>query len=315
MTKKTLVSAALLATLAALPVHGSAAAMRQYTIVDPVLAMPAWTLAVPAGWSADGTMLPGTSCSGATTPVYKVTSPDGRTGAYFLPRVDWAWGPGARTGKDCLPWTRQVSAREFLRYQIGIEKAAFVAEEPVPPASPMGYGATLDQARGLVRYTVGSRAYDAIIEASVVCRSGNVAALGEMHLCSGLVRKWFGPAGTVVPNVHAFEAMRLTLNPEWMARWKAAMEEHSIALSRQQTQALLRQGDLAQAARMQEHQQFMASMQHEADVRTGNFVLGQYRKQNNNDNFVDYVLDCQRYYNASGTVRVSGGNCPNRQTF
>ncbi len=315
MTKKRLLSAALLAALAALPVHGSAAAMRQYEIVDPVLAMPAWTLDVPAGWSADGTMLPGTSCSGATTPVYKATSPDGRTGAYFLPRVDWAWGAGARAGKDCLPWARPVTAREFLRYQIGIEKAAFISEQPVPPPSAMAYGATLDQARGLVRYTVGSRAYDAIIEATVTCRSGNVAALGEAHLCSGLVRKWFGPSGTVAPNVHMFEAMRLTLNQEWMARWKAAMEEHSIALSRQQTQALLRQGDLAQSARMQQHREYMASAQAAYAVHNANFALGQYRKQNNNDNFVDYVLDCQRYYNASGTVRISGGNCPNRQTF
>jgi hypothetical protein len=259
-------------------------------------------------------MLPGSSCSSATTPVYKATSADGTRGAYFLPRVDWAWGAGARTGKDCLPWTSQVAARDFLRYQIGIEKVAFIAEEPVPPPAATGYGATLDQARGLVRYTVGSRAYDAVLEATVTCQSGTVAALGEVHHCSGLVRKWFGPMGTVIPQLRTFEAMRLTLNPEWMARWKAAMEDRSVALTQQQTQALLRQGDLAQSARMHAHEQFMTSMQHEADVRTGNFVLGQYRKQRNNDNFVDYVLDCQRLYGSAGRVSV-GTNCPNRQTY
>jgi hypothetical protein len=290
-----------------------AAGMHAYTIVDPVLSMPAWSLALPAGWTAQGTMLPGSSCSGATTPVYKATGPAG-LGAYFLPRVDWAWGPGARAGGDCMPWSSALSAKQFMAYQIGVEHVQKIADEPVPPPSAPVYG-TLDQARALVRYTVGARPYEALLETTVTCQNGGVAALGEMHLCSGLVRKWYGPAGSVLPNLATFESLRLSLHQDWMARWTAAMRDRSSTLSRQQTQALLRQGDLAQATRMRQHQQYMASAEQSYAAHNDQFGRDQYRKQSNNDNFVDYVLDCQRFYNNDRTFRVSGTNCPNRQTF
>ena len=80
-----------------------------------------------------------------------------------------------------------------------------------------------------------------------------------------------------------------------------------------QTKTLLQQGALAGAARMQEHQDYMASMQEGADREKIKFEAGQYQKQNNNDNYIDYIFNCQRAY--VGTTRVSGGNCPDRQTF
>jgi hypothetical protein len=64
---------------------------------------------------------------------------------------------------------------------------------------------------------------------------------------------------------------------------------------------------------MRAHQAFMSSMEQSRENRNIRFQIGQYQKQRNNDNFVDYVLDCQRAY--SGNNRVSAGNCPNRQTY
>jgi hypothetical protein len=78
---------------------------------------------------------------------------------------------------------------------------------------------------------------------------------------------------------------------------------------------LLEQGNLAQAARMHEHERFMAAQQQSAELRTMRFNEHLNTKQRNTDNFVDYVLDCTRFYNTQGTFRVSGTSCPNRQTF
>ena len=80
-----------------------------------------------------------------------------------------------------------------------------------------------------------------------------------------------------------------------------------------ETRTMLAQGELAQAARMREHDAFMSSMQRGADLRNEQFRTGQYEKQRRSDNFVDYVLDCSRYYGTSSRLSV-GNNCPDRQT-
>jgi hypothetical protein len=312
---KRLFAAAVLALTASIASAGLAAPMHAYDIVDPVLGMPAWTLALPAGWKADGTMMGGSSCSNVTSPVYKASSADGRTGADFLPRVDWAWGPGAHPKSDCAGWSSPLSAKKFLAYVIAAQQVHDERALPVPPPSATRPGASLDQARELVQYYVGSQKYDAVLEGTVSCSTATMAVVGETHTCTGLVRKWYGPSGTVVPNLPMFEAIRLTLNQAWMTAWSNAMVRHFTDVSQRQTQALLAQGDLAAASRMHAHQQFMASQAAVADDRARKFAASQYRKQSNNDNFVDYVLDCTRFYNSEGTFRVSGTNCPNRQTF
>jgi hypothetical protein len=305
------------AAIAAFAVISSAAPIdaapaTTYAIVDPVLKMTAWTLAVPAGWKADGTMLPPPSCATGTTPVYKATSPDGRSAAYFLPQVAWAWGAAAAPSPDCRNWTGALSAQEFLNRQFAAENIGYVrtlTPEAPPSVAP---GFTADSARYLGRYVVGKQAYDAVVSAMVLCHAESMPARSS---CSALVRRWDGPAGTVVPNLPMFQAMRLTLNPSWMNAWTAAMQRRIAGMYGPETDALLRQGRLAQAARMQEHGAFMASQQRAADLRNLRFNQHEYTKQRNTDDFVDYVLDCSRFYNSQGTFRVSGTSCPNRQTM
>lgn len=296
---------------------GAAQEARSYAIVDPVLGTRAWTLTLPAGWNADGTMLPGSSCNNATSPVYRATSGDGGSGAYFLPRSDWAWGAGARSSGDCLPWHAAVSAKDFLTYLVRIRKVGFVREEPVTAELAdlrrnMG-GGFADMARYLVRYEVGGRTVDEWLTASVTCRDGMVMGVGQTHGCSAFVTRWFAPQGSFAATMPAFKTLHLTLDQQWMQQWTAVMVSRTQRLYQGQTEALLAQGRLAQSQRMQAHQDFMASMERGRDVRNMQFQAGQYRKQRNNDNYVDYILDCSRAY--SGTTRVSSGNCPNRQTF
>jgi hypothetical protein len=300
--------------IAAFVLQGQIGGAQHVPINDPVLNMQAWSLSVPAGWRAEGTMLPGSSCNASTTPVYRATSADGRTGAYFLPRADWAWGAGTRASNDCLPWHEVVSAKDFLTYQTRVEKAGFVSEQPAPAAGgglPPGW--TADTARYLVRYSVNGRLVDELLTANVTCHQGTVMGVGEQHGCAAFVTRWFAPHGRLEPMLPAFEAMKLTLNQEWMNEWTAAMVRRTQRLYQSQTDALLAQGRLAGAQRMQAHQDFMASFEHGRDIRNDRFKAGQYEKQRTNDNYVDYILDCQRAYR--GNTRVSADNCPNRQTF
>jgi hypothetical protein len=305
---------ALAVTTFAPPAQSQTGGMRSYGIVDPVLKQTAWTLSVPDGWNADGTMMPGSTCNGSTSPIYRATSADGGTGVYQLPREDWTWGGGVRPGKDCLPWAKVVSAKDFLTYRIGVDKVQFVRAMAAPRAPAMTVpGYTSDAARYLVRYSVNGRPVDELLSATTVCHAATMVGLGMVHSCSAFVTRWFAPAGTVEGLVPTFDAMHLTLNQQWMSAWTAmtlnAMRQRSAA----QTQAMLAQGRLAQAQRDRAHANFMASFQRGADIRNQQFAASQYRKQNNNDNEVDYILGCQRAY--SGNSRVSAGTCPNRQTF
>ena len=259
-------------------------------------------------------MLPGSSCSQGTTPVYRATSADGRAGAYFLPRADWAWGAGARPSNDCLPWHEVVSAQDFLTYQARIEHLGFISRQPAPAAGgglPPGW--TADTARYLVRYSVNGRPVEELLTANVTCHQTMTMGVGEQHGCSAFVTRWFAPLGRLTAMLPTFEAMKLTLNQQWMSEWTATMVNKTRVLYQSQTDALLAQGRLAGAQRMQAHQDFMASFERGRDMRDIKFKDGQYEKQRNNDNFVDHILDCQRGY--SGNNRVSVGNCPNRQTF
>ncbi len=296
-------------------------------VIDPVLQMPAWSLAIPAGWTADATMMAGTSCVSATTPVYRVLSPDGHAGAYFLPRVDWAWGPAARPGADCLPVQRMLSAREYLTTLIRSRGVGYVGDEPVPELADLrrnvdaqnrqtaGMRRTAgDMARFLVRYAVDGQPVEEWDTVTTSCSDAILAAIGHQYSCSAFATRWFAPLGQLRALLPTFQSIRLTLNPDWMSRWSALTAARIGERSRQQTDALLQQGNLAQAARAREHRSFMASMQHGGDARAEQFHERMFQKQHQSDDFVDYIVGCQRAY--SGRNRVSAGaDCPNRQTF
>ena len=301
------------------------AGLRPFPITDPVLKMQAWTLMAPANWTVDGTMLPGSSCVGNTTPVYRAFSPDRQAGAYFLPRMDWAWGPGTSASNDCLPWQSKLSAKDFLTYFIRTRKVGLVRELPVPELEEArrndanlnrpGFAVNTDMVRDLVRYSVNGRETEEWLTGTVTCIDRAAAAIGEQHNCSVFVTRCFAPLGQLQAMIPTFQAMKMTLNQQWMNAWTAAMQNRINGMYQAQTQALLEQGKLAQAQRMQAHREFMASMQAGRDSRDIQFQDHMYNKQQQNEDFVDYVLDCQRAYSSNGNFRASSGNCPNRQTW
>ncbi|MDQ6683827.1 MAG: hypothetical protein M3Z16_01755 [Pseudomonadota bacterium] len=302
-------------------------AMHTFTIMDPVLQMPAWSLSLPAGWDAQGTMLPGNSCISATSPTYRAARADRLAGAYMLPRVGWAWGPGTKPGPDCLPRHEPMSAHDYLNTVIATEHLGYVRDEPTPEleglreflraqgqrSNGMQRGSA-DAARYRVRYEVRGMDVEESIAVTITCLDSQVLGLGMQHSCSALVTRWFAPLGQLDGLMPTFHAMNMTLNPAWMQQWTSAMQRRFATLSAQQTKTMLAQGQVAQAARTRQQQTFMSNFQKQGEARNQAFKAGQYQKQHHSDDFVDFISDCSRIY--SGNERLSvGANCPNRQTY
>ena len=217
--------------------------MRQFTIIDPVLEMPAWTLNVPAAWKAEGTMLPGSSCEAATTPVLWVSSPDGLTGLYLLPRTDWSWGV-MQAGVDCQRLTGIATAADYLNSFIRIRQLELVRELPVPELADarrnleslnqQARGSmhfTTDMARSLVHYSIKDQPIEEWLTVSLNCNTKTVMGAGQQNECSAFVSRWFAPLEKLDARIPQFQAMKMTLNQQWMERWKVAMVQRSIAMT------------------------------------------------------------------------------------
>ncbi len=301
---------------------------RTVPIVDPVLGMTAYTLEVPQDWRVDGGMTPGTTCSAGTSPTYRAFSADGKTGRFLLPRIDWAWGTNA--GKDCNLFPGIVPAKDVITYFIRLRQLGFVNELPVPQLDQMKKQSedqtrqaraqspamqptfSIDMARFLVRYSLNGQGMEESVTATTSCVESTMLAIGRVHTCSAFIERIFTPRGKLDAMVPMMAGMKLSINPEWNQAWTDTMVRHIRQLSQQQTQAMLKRGEVAANQRMREHQQFMASMQQGRDLSNLQFQEHLYNKTEQKEDFVDYITDCQRLTN--GYTRLSVGNCQARET-
>jgi hypothetical protein len=309
------------------PLFVGAAAVSHVPIVDPVLQMTAWEVALPEGWTLNGTMLPESSCVPATSPTFHVTNPDGTFGAYLLPRIDWAWGARVQSSSDCLPLHEALSAKAFLSNMLESRGVKLVREEPVPELEEMKRNNdamnvqmgnlrhnSVDAARSLVTYSIAGHPMEELVTATVQCFQATVMAIGQQFGCSAYVSRWYAPLGKLDAARSTFLSIKPSLNQAWMARWTQVMRDRINQIGAKQTEVLLQEGRLAQDARTGQQKTFMKSFARQGEARNQAFAEQQYNKQVQSDNFVDHVLDCSRLY--SGNNRVSVGNdCPNRQTF
>jgi hypothetical protein len=175
-----------------------------------------------------------------------------------------------------------------------------------------GFKVTFDEARFLVRYQIGPQTIDERIGASVTCNEMSMAAVGVQHHCTAGVFRMFAPAGKLEAAMPTLKSITTTMNPQWNAEWNAAMVQRTRRLYEAQTKEMLERGRQAEAAPMRQHQDFMASMQRGKALRDQQFREGQFVKQQNKEDYVDYLLDCHRL--VDGRNMLSIGNCANRET-
>ena len=112
--------------------HGySQSASVRHAIFDPILNRNGFYVNVPANWQFEGAMFPGSACEQNPMAVFRASSPDGLSGVYVLPRVDWSWSSGPKqlpAAAGCMPWSKVIPAHDYLTYLLPILNVGFVRE-------------------------------------------------------------------------------------------------------------------------------------------------------------------------------------------
>jgi hypothetical protein len=330
---KQLLSSAVLSILFAAAIqsgYGQPAGTK-HVIFDPVVNMNAFSITVPSNWTFEGTVYPGTQCDMDPITVYRTASPDGLSGVYLLPRIDWSWltGPGASkagVAAGCLPYHDIIKAHDFATYMVGKMQVGFVKDltDPAEEADMKRHDAEMnaqargrmtwwnDTARFLVRYELNRQEIEEVLGVGIICSDS--PGISHLHKCSAFVKRAWAPLGKGQSEAGLFKMIDTSgsIDLAWNAQWQRLIGmiiRNQIAdIYRGQADLLLQQGEMAHNALMQQHREFMGSMQRGADVRQYQFVVGQYNKRKITEDYVDYSLDCHRL--RGGYV----GNCPNRQT-
>ena len=66
------------------------------SITDPAYGIKAFTIAIPAGWKFQGTVVRGPECNPISFPAFRAYSPDGLTEMRLLPVFNWTFHPAIR---------------------------------------------------------------------------------------------------------------------------------------------------------------------------------------------------------------------------
>lgn len=309
---------------------------KRVALIDPVLQMEAYAYKMPEGWSFEGTILPGPSCNGVPSPVYRATSPDGITQMKEEPPLDWSWGdeppPGSRFMKtdDCLKWTQEVSAADFVNYMIGVLHVTRVKDIPVDPQVTAGFAEAVrknnaswaaqtppsdpfpmrisrrEPAMSIVRYNLGAVPVEERLSVILTCTDASQPLLrggwGHRHKCGAAVSRWRTRQGNMdaMSPVFFTAAASGVMNPQWNQRWLQALQADAAsaraigAASQAQTQRMHNQQMAAQEMRNQQHQEMMAVTQRGSDmVSARNAELSAAGSQMSHD-WADYALDLQK---------------------
>jgi len=303
----------------------------RHVIFDPVVKMNAFSITVPSNWTFQGTVYPGPQCQQDPITVYRTASPDGLSGVYMLPRIDWSFLAGPRAPKTtpaagCLPIQNIIKAHDFATYLVGKMKVGFVKDltDPAEQADAKRRDAQMnaqsrggmtfwtDTAKFLVRYTLNGQEIEEVLAVAISCT--DAPGISHLDKCSAFARRAWAPLGKGQSEAPLFKMIATSGNIDqaWNAQWQKLIwmiaKKQIDDMYRGQVELLLQQGEMAHNALMQQHREFMSSMQRGADARQYDFAAGQYNKRKITEDYVDYSLDCHRLQ--GGYV----GNCPNRQT-
>ncbi len=222
-----------------------AAQTKRVDVIDPVLNLKAYSYSVPADWTFDGAVMPGSSCVNVSTPYWRATSPDGLTGVKLLPRMDWSWAsrpiPGPAKA-DCLPLKQVIKARDLIAYMLPILGVQLLRETDEPEAA--GFQRQMqettrqqrptvwtgDRARVVVKYEIKGHPVEELVVGLVMCSDTPVAYVQpplHTYSCSGSIWRSHAPSGRLDTATELLNSITGSYsgNPEWSQRWNAVMSK------------------------------------------------------------------------------------------
>jgi hypothetical protein len=326
------------------------AGMQIGMIHDPRLNMDAYAVVYPPKWHFQGVMSNGSPCSPVPNPIFRLTSPDGLEMFERLPTFDWKWGTAPEASMPtpgCLPLQDFVSAQEFLKQFSAILQVEYVADDSLPPGllesrrRALAQGdvvnarryiangmtpptSALDIAGAKVRFKNGTYAMEGLITAEIFCMTGYSTNYRRQHFeghnCHATVRYLYAPEGqlrALRPQVSKWGA---TVIPEFNEAWNADLNrrtQQNIAATNafyanmaaqqgQQQQQFAQQ----QAVQLQQHNQFLATMQRGTDMSMQRAAQVANTQHTIASDYVDYSLNQQTVRDPTNgqAYKVSAGN-------
>jgi hypothetical protein len=311
-------------------------------ITDPTMNnMRVMPVQIPASWRFRGVLVPKGPCTD-TSEVFRATSPDGRSFVEVMPRMGFVWGnlyAGSRNPGGCLPFDKQVSALEFVKYMTTVLQVEFLQEQPVPGYSgPAPYpGGMWTTARATVRFKNGSLNMMGSVQAGLFCSqyhpAGNQAAPNGGRGYAGQQNARPGPEGghcdAVVTYITAPENQFAEVIKIWsgpgMGRhkelddWVAIYSQRYANEVQARNNAFLNESNNAFAARQQmykdqaavqqqAHNQFLQTMQEGTDRSMANAARIANSNHTMASDMVDYSLDRRTLMDTNTGVIYKTGN-------
>jgi hypothetical protein len=305
---------------------GAAAATgtKSVTITDPILKMPAYTLTIPSSWIFDGAVGQGTPCVPGTSPIWRMSSPDGLTGFKALPPLAWAWwdkpksAAQAAATQGCMDYKQDMPATDVLKYMMGVLQVKFVRFEPVPWLAKSKEAAaarsnatstsTIDIAIATVSYHINNIQIEEQLKAVVGCLGFHQGPQDGKHYCTAGVSREWAPAGKFnaaifTPIDHSFQ-----INQAWANQWNAVMMQKIRDLYAANGKILQDQMNSANARlaaqansfqqsqdmRQRQHEDFDASLKRGTDMSMKQAAASADANHQAAGDWADYSLDQQK---------------------
>jgi hypothetical protein len=330
----------LLAFALAAPPRAAAQALTTASINDASFNnMKAVTMTIPAGWKMQGLIATNPCDNNTAWPAFRAYSSDGLTEMRTMPVFGWRWRPNLRNldKTGCLPINGPIPAADFLKLYVetlqgGVHiigpmnvseqyrqwaenYAARLNSNQANMAPAIRGNHTADVAALHIETPNGSFVIDQRLRVAVECAINNNPGPMQGGTCWARLEALRAPKGKLDALVELVDRNNLPHGqPE--PDWQAAVLQRQQQEGQRMLAQLTAQEQASANMLRQQHEQIMATMQHNHEA-----FMAQQESQfqssmkNANDamnarttaasDWVDYALDQQTVSGAGGTVKVS----------
>jgi hypothetical protein len=316
--------------------------MQTAVLFDPAVGVNAYTITYPAKWNYQAMLWQGSPCDPISAPVFRVSSPDGLSVVERMPPFGWSWGSDAassRPKQGCLDVHETVSAKDFVKYMSSMLQVEYVGDDSVPRDAAERYQASFDRlnaqseqiaanggalthqwgdiAVAKIRFKNGTYPMEGRVSATIGCIGNRTRTFRgqpvETDRCQATVAYLYAPEAQFA----ALWAERPRIGaqpiPGYIDAWRAALQRQTqqvIALSQAQMAASQQNFANQQAAQLQAHNQFLATMQAGTDASMARAAQIANTQHTIASDYVDYALGQQTYRNpATGqATKVAAGS-------
>ncbi len=310
----------------------SAQNLTTVAITDPRYGIKAFSIAIPAGWRFDGTVMPGPECSQIPYPVFRAYAADGLTEIRLMPTFNWTFHPNLRgfhAPAGCLDFGHPLTAKEFLdRYEEMASTNGMHVIGPMPiAASYQGrvdrvaqnmsrispdIHATADAAAVRVETRNGTFVVEQRFRVYVECRVRTDGFGGGCSAHVDVLRAPKGKLDALAQLVDSHDLVRTPHEDAWLMRVQQTLAEDGQRRMRQLTAQehasaamLKKQSDDFMATQRRDHEQFMAQQESQFHSAMNGAITAMNARSTNTSDWVDYALDRQTVVGPEGYTKVS----------